>query len=176
MRIVLNVCFLLTFLTACTPSTDSQPTQTAAPAVGRSDTYFEATGDVEVKVEDARAELSKNQIGIVVLTVGTTAKSYRKLGKNYGARLFFSKKFDPKPGKYPVEFAYLDKTDTLGGSFAVGSDLFSHDTKGVAEFLEFGDQVKVRFEFQTAETSGGSEQRRVVTVRGEAVCPRGDAI
>ena len=62
-----------------------------------------------------------------------------------------------------------------GGSFIGPKMRFSHDTEGEAEFLEFGDQVKVRFEFATYDKSEGKEGRAKVTVKGEAVCPRGDA-
>ena len=74
-----------------------------------------------------------------------------------------------------VRFSYLSKKNTLGGSFIGPKMRFSHDTEGEAEFLEFGDQVKVRFEFATYDKSEGKEGRAKVTVKGEAVCPRGDA-
>ena len=66
-------------------------------------------------------------------------------------------------------------TSIEGGSFIGPKMRFSHDTEGEAEFLEFGDQVKVRFEFATYDKSEGKEGRAKVTVKGEAVCPRGDA-
>ena len=67
----------------------------------------------------------------------------------------------------------MNKKNTLGGSF-FGGGLFSHDTKGEAEFLEFGEQVRVRFQFTTYDKSEGEDGRRMVTVKGEAVCPLGD--
>ena len=79
------------------------------------------------------------------------------------------------PQHYEVRFSYLSKKNTLGGSFIGPKMRFSHDTEGEAEFLEFGDQVKVRFEFATYDKSEGKEGRAKVTVKGEAVCPRGDA-
>ena len=39
---------------------------------------------------------------------------------------------------------------------------------------KFGEQVKVRFEFETFDKSAGSEGRGRVLVRGEAVCARAD--
>lgn len=54
------------------------------------------------------------------------------------------------------------------------STTFSHDTTGTAEFIEFGEQVKVRFEFEVFDESEGSEARQRVTVKGEAVCARAD--
>ena len=120
--------------------------------------------------------LFKNRANIVTLNLVSTTAAIRKMGRSYAANLFFSRQFEPKPGKYPIEFGYLSERDTLGGSFVARGPAFSHDTKGEAEFLEFGEQVKVRFEFQVADKSEGEEGRQVVTVRGEAVCPRGDAI
>lgn len=136
-------------------------------------TVFETSGDVTVTVDPAAASLTKNRRGIRTLNITSAPASVRKLGKSYSANLFFSREFDPKPGKYPVAFSYLNKKNTLGGSF-YGGGLFSHDTKGEAEFLEFGEQVKVRFQFTTYDKSEGSEGRRTVTVKGEAVCARGD--
>jgi hypothetical protein len=52
--------------------------------------------------------------------------------------------------------------------------MFSHDTEGTAEFIEFGEQVRVRFEFKTYNKSEGTEGRQGVTVKGEAVCPWAD--
>ncbi len=48
--------------------------------------------------------------------------------------------------------------------------LFSHDTKGTVEFVEFGERIKVRFEFQTFDESDGTGGRRGVTVTGEVIC------
>jgi len=136
-------------------------------------TVFETSGDVTVTVDSAAASLTENRRGIRTLNITSAPASVRKLGKSYSANLFFSREFDPKPGKYPVAFSYLNKKNTLGGSF-YGGGLFSHDTEGEAEFLEFGEQVKVRFQFTTYDKSEGSEGRRTVTVEGEALCPRGD--
>ena len=144
-----------------------------APRSG-AETLFETTGDVAVTVDPAAASLTKNRRGIRTLNITSAPASIRKLGKSYSANLFFSREFDPKPGKYAVAFSYLNKKNTLGGSF-FGGGLFSHDTKGEAEFLEFGEQVKLRFQFTTYDKSEGKEGRRTVTVEGEAVCPRGDA-
>ena len=136
-------------------------------------TVFETSGDVTVTVDPATASLTKNRRGIRTLNITSAPASIRELGKSYSANLFFSREFDPKPGKYPVVFSYLNKQNTLGGSF-FGGGLFSHDTQGEAEFLEFGEQVKVRFQFTTYDKSEGKDGRRTVTVKGEAVCPRGD--
>ncbi len=56
----------------------------------------------------------------------------------------------------------------------MGPELFSHDTAGEAEFLEFGEQVKVRFELMTYSESEGTAGRQGVTVKGKAICSRGE--
>ena len=147
----------------------------AQPPAQRSSTYFEVAGDVTVAVDDATATLFKNRRNIWALNMVSSPVAIKRLKRTYGVNLFFSRKFDPKPGKYPVQFSYLNRKNTLGGSFTGPRMLFSHDTQGEAEFLEFGDQVKVRFEFTTYDKSEGKSDRAQVTVKGEAVCDRGDA-
>ena len=141
----------------------------AAKAV-KSDTFFMVSGDITVSVDDATAAISKIGGKIPALLIRTTPASLRKLGSSYSVNLFFSNGFEPKIGTYPVQFSYRNKPNTLGGSFMQGSNMFSHDTKGTAEFVEFGEQVKVRFECQTFDSSDGTEGRQGVTVKGEAVC------
>jgi len=135
-----------------------------------SDTFFAVTGDVTVSVDDATATMIKVRDRIPVLRIVSSSASIRKLGTSYAVSLFFSDDFSPKPGKYPIEFSYLKKQDTLGGSFNQRGGTFSHDTKGTAEFVEFAERVKVIFEFQTFDKSEGKADRRTVTVKGEAVC------
>ena len=96
------------------------------------------------------------------------------MAQEKGERLFFSTDFEPEPGEYPIEFSYRNQANTLGGSFRGDGTTFSYDTKGTAEFIEFGEQVKVRFEFETFDESEGTEGRRRVTVKGEAICVRAD--
>jgi hypothetical protein len=143
----------------------------------RGDTWFSVSGDVTVNIDDATATLTRIRGRIPALTIVSSPASIRKHGSSYGTDLFFSDDFTPKPGTYPIEFSYRRQTNTLGGSFLHRADMFSHDTKGTAEFVEFGDRVKVRFRFQTFATSDGSADRRGVTVEGEAVCdcPLSDA-
>ena len=111
---------------------------------------------------------------IPALTITSSAASIKKLGKSYSVHLFFSNDFEPAPGIYPVQFSYRNSRNTLGGSFMSREGRFSHDTSGTAEFLEFGEQVRVRFEFQTFDSDEGAEGRKGVTIRGEAVCDRAD--
>jgi hypothetical protein len=136
----------------------------------KSDTFFDVSGDVTVSIDEATATMTKIRGLIPAMTIISTPASVKKLGTSYSVNLFFSNDFEPKPGTYPVEFSYRTLTNTLGGSFMQRGSLFSHDTKGTAEFVEFGERVKVRFEFQTFDKSDGSEGRRGVTVKGEAVC------
>jgi hypothetical protein len=125
-------------------------------AAESSETFFAASGDVTVTVDEATATMTKIRDLIPAITIISAPASVQKLGSTYGANLFFSTDFDPKPGKYPIEFSYRGKANTLGASFRGDGTTFSHDTKGTAEFIEFG------------------EQRRRVTVKGEAVCAAAD--
>ena len=182
MRGMIPIWLLFMLVAGCGSGTESQLSQTQSAgretvqaASARSSTYFEVSGDVNVTVDDAEATLSKNRANIWALNIVTTPASIKKLGKSYSTNLFFSTDFEPAPGKYPIEFSYLREKNTLGGSFFTRGGRFSFDTKGEAEFLEFGEQVRVRFEFQTYSKSEGAEDRQMVTVRGAAVCARGDA-
>ena len=182
MRTLIPIGLLFILVTGCSSGSESQLSQTQSngsetvqAASARSSTYFEVSGDVNVTVDDAEASLAKNRANIWVLNIVTTPASVKKLGKSYSTNLFFSADFEPEPGKYRIEFSYRRQKNTLGGSFFTRGGRFSFDTKGEAEFLEFGEQVRVRFEFQTYSKSEGAEDRQMVTVRGAAVCPRGDA-
>lgn len=141
-----------------------------APEATKSDTFFTVSGDVTVSIDEATATMTKIRGMIPAINIVSTPASIRKLGTSYSVHLFFSDDFEPKPGTYPVEFAYRTLANTLGGSFMQRGSLFSHDTKGTAEFVEFGERIKVRFEFQTFDESAGTEARQGVTVKGEAVC------
>jgi len=143
-------------------------------AAESSDTFFTVSGDLTVTVEEATATMTKIRDRIPAITIISAPASVQELGSTYSVNLFFSDDFEPKPGEYPIEFSYLKLVNTLGGSFRGNGTTFSHDTKGTAEFIEFGEQVKVRFEFETFDQGEGSEGRRRVTVKGEAVCARAD--
>ena len=145
----------------------------STPVLGE-ETRFESTGDVAVTVEDADASIIKNRANIVTLNIVTSTASIKKLKQSYSVNLFFSRDFEAKPGQYPIEFSYLNKKDTLGGSFVSRAGMFSHDTQGEAEFLEFGDQITVKFSFRTFDKSEGSADRRMVTVTGFATCTASD--
>ena len=136
----------------------------------KSDTYFTVTGDVSLPMVEARASIVKLGGKIPAMTISSTSAAIKKFGSSYGANLFFSNDFTPKPGTYPIEFGYRNRKDTLGGSFTQRRGMFSHDTKGTAEFIEFGDKVKVVFEFQSFNGNDKKADRKMVTVKGEAVC------
>ena len=143
-------------------------------ALQSADTFFTISGDITVTVAEAAAEMTKIRDRIPAITIISAPASVQKLGSTYSVNLFFSSDFDPRPGKYPIEFSYSRQVNTLGGSFRGNRTTFSHDTKGTAEFIEFGEQVKVRFEFEVFDESEGTETRQRVTVKGEAVCARAD--
>lgn len=140
----------------------------------QSPTFFSVSGDVEVVVTEATAQMVKIRDRIPAITIVSAPASIRELGTSYSVNLFFSSDFDPKAGEVAIEFSYIRKTDTLGASFRQRGATFSHDTKGTAEFIEFGEQVRVRFEFEVFDGSEGTEGRRRVTVTGEAICARAD--
>ena len=149
-------------------------TSCLAEDVAKSDTFFTVSGDVVVSVDEATAQMVRIRDKIPALTISSAPASIKKLGSSYSVNLFFSNDFEPKPGTYPVQFSYRKHANTLGGSFIKRGGMFSHDTQGTAEFVEFGEQVRVRFQFETFDKSEGSEGRQAVTVKGEAVCPRED--
>ena len=140
----------------------------------RGDSYFEVTGDVTISIDEANAQLIKLGGKIPAMTIVSAPSEIRKHGKSYSVNLFFSNNFEPKPGIYPVAFSYRIKTNTLGGSFGQRGGTFSIDTKGTVEFIEFGEQVRVRFEFEVFNESEGHEGRQGVTVKGEAVATYAD--
>ena len=143
-------------------------------SASQSATHFSVSGDVNVSVDDATATLTKIRGMIPAMTILSTPASIKKNGKSYSVNLFFSDGFEPKPGTYPVAFSYRKKTATLGGSFLNGGRIFSMDTKGTAQIIEYGDEIKVRFEFEVFNESEGDEDRKGVTIKGEAVAAMAD--
>ena len=125
-------------------------------------------------VGEATAEMTKIRDRFPAITIISSPASVQELGSTYSVNIFFSSDFELAPGEYPIEFSYRSQANTLGGSFRGNGTTFSHDTNGTAEFIEVGDRVKVLFEFETFDQSEGSEDRRRVTVKGEAICARAD--
>lgn len=179
MRKFCTALWLTAFLIACGGgASDVESPSNAepeAPAAAAADTWFEVSGDADLRVERATASLFKGRADIVTLNIVSGPAAVRELGRSYSANLFFSQDFEARPGTYPIQFSYRGAANTLGGSF-IGDGMFSHDTEGEAEFTEFGDTVRVRFSFTTYSTSQGETDRSSVTVSGEAVCARGDVL
>lgn len=135
---------------------------------------FAVSGDVTVAVEEATAQMVKIRDRIPAITISSAPASVKKLGTSFNVNLFFSNDFAAQPGKYPIAFSYRNETNTLGASFRQRGAMFSHDTSGTAEFVEFGDSVRVLFEFETFSGSVGSDGRQRVLVKGEAICAKAD--
>jgi hypothetical protein len=149
-------------------------TTSCAEEVAKDETYFSVSGDVSVSVDQATAQMVRIRDRTPALTITSAPASIKKLGGSHSVNLFFSDDFAPNTGTYPIAFSYRKHANTLGGSFIKPGGMFSHDTEGTAEFIEFGEQVRVRFEFKTYNKSEGTEGRQGVTVKGEAVCPWAD--
>lgn len=160
------------------PGCSDEPSDTALAPVeasaSQSATHFSVSGDIDISVDDATATLTRIRDLIPALTILSTPASIRKNGKSYSVNLFFSDGFEPAPGTYPVAFSYRKKTATLGGSFLNGGRIFSMDTKGTAQIIEYGDEIKVRFEFEVFNESEGDADRKRVTIKGEAVAAAAD--
>jgi len=165
---------LITSGVACSEEQAGGKQQQRGSSANRSDTFFSASGDVAVAVDEAICTLVKIRDKYPTMTIASSPASIRKLGKGYSVNLFFSNNFTPAAGVYPVAFSYRTKPNTLGGSFLQRGQMFSHDTRGTAEFTEFGDHVKVRFRFEVFDSSGDSDGRRGVIVEGGAVCAAAD--
>ena len=179
MRKFCTALWLTAFLIACGGAVSNGEPQASAepeaPAATAADTWFEVSGDVDLRVEPATASLFTGRADIVTLNIVSGPAAVREHGRSYSANLFFSQDFEAQPGTYPIQFSYRGAANTLGGSF-IGDGMFSHDTTGEAEFTEFGDTVRVRYSFTTYSTSQGETNRSSVTVTGEAVCARGDVL
>lgn len=169
--VILRPFLFCALLGISSPGCTDEPSDTAA---GQSDTFFTVSGDVTVSIDEATATLVRIRGKYPAMTIVSAPSSIKKLGKSYSANLFFSNDFEPKPGTYPIAFSYRVHPNTLGGSFLQRGAMFSHDTVGTAEFIEFGDEVKVRFEFEVFDQSEGTEGRQSVTVKGEAVAQHAD--
>jgi len=160
---------LLVGLVACGGDEDADVEQASQTA--DNDTFFSVSGDVTVTVEEATANMVRIRDRIPAMTIVSAPASIKKLGSSYSINLFFSNDFEREPGTYPIAFSYRKQPNTLGGSFMKSGGMFSTDTKGIAEFIEFGERVRVHFEFQVFDKSEEAEGRQGVTVKGEAVCP-----
>ncbi len=94
-------------------------------------------------------------------------------GVGFNVNIFFSRKFEPAEGTFPILFSYLSENDGLGGSVIVSGEesaMFSHDTAGEAVFSSFGDVIEGSFAYEAFEGSG--ECRRTIRVKGTFIQER----
>ena len=146
----------------------------SSAAAAQTDTFFSVTGDVTAEIKTATATMTRIAGRFPAITIVSSPAATKELAGSHSVNLFFSNDFSNKPGTYPIQFSYRKHANTLGGSFMMPGNRFSHDTTGTAHFLEFGEQVKVQFEFRTFNESKGVEGRQSITIKGEAVCDRVD--
>ncbi|MBV1918098.1 MAG: hypothetical protein KUG65_08575 [Sphingomonadaceae bacterium] len=151
------------------PGCSEEQGETVAPTAPKGNTFFAISGDINASVDEATATMFKIGGKYPAIAIASSPASIKRHGTSYQANLFFSNDFTPKPGVYPVQFSYRMHPNTLGGSIMQSGTIFSHDTVGTAEFTEVGEQLKLRFEFQTFSESEGKEGRQSATVKGEAV-------
>lgn len=138
---------------------------------------LEVSGDVKAKVTNAQADVFyMKAIKIWRVTIETPFKEYRKTGKKVSAHIFFSRDFTLETKKYPIAFSYLNKKDTLGGSFfnkIKGQRIpgFSFDTKGELTITKIGDTVEGTFSYKTY-TSDSKPPQKSVIVSGTFSIPK----
>ena len=139
---------------------------------------FSASGAYEMTLDETSAAVSYNKhVKIWMIRLYTSGEYKKKHGQGFSAQLFFSRDFAAAPGEYPIRFSYLNKENTLGGSFIVSGDdrvMFSHDTFGTVTFTAFNDRIEGNFEYKAYDRS--EEPRKEVHVSGSFDLPRGDAL
>jgi hypothetical protein len=139
---------------------------------------FKISGDRSVSYDSASASISfMKAIKIWHIKLSTPYDYKKREGSGFMVNLFFSRKFSPKTGTFPIKFSYLNEPNTLGGSLVVTGEkkgMFSHDTDGKITFKSFGDTVSGEFEMTTLKKRRGQEDEKV-TIKGSFTCPRGDA-
>ena len=149
----------------------------AAGVVSAGDGTIDVQGAFEATIEDASVNLAFNErAGIWMLQLRSPREYKEENGVGFNVNLFFSRRFEPATGTFPILFSYLAEKDGLGGSVIVSGEesvMFSHDTAGEAVFSSFGDVVEGSFAFEAFEGSG--ECRRTIRVRVTFSCARGKA-
>lgn len=134
---------------------------------------FKFNGVIKGKVSDASVKFSyMKTIKIWNLSM---SKSNMKPYESYNVNIFFSRKFTPGTGIFPIEFSYLNRKDTCGGSFRFFAKdgkrgFFSSDTKGKITIKEFSDTVKGTFEMKVFD-----KEKKEMNVSGSFELPKGDA-
>ncbi len=133
---------------------------------------FKYNGFVNGKAVNAAANFSfMKRVNIRRLSLSTYDKATRDRA---GVNIFFSRKFNPKAGTFPIAFSYLGKLDTCGGSFSFKKGdkrgLFSHDTKGEITFETFKGKAKGSFKMDVFDRDG-----KKIEVSGSFELEMGDA-
>jgi hypothetical protein len=138
---------------------------------------FETSGAVKVKIDKPKVSIFFNKaIKIWMLQLKTPSDYKKKHGAAYISTLFFSRNFTPGVGEFPIKFSYLNKENTLGGSFIVSGkkrNMFSFDTEGKITFTKFDDIIEGSYQLTTYD--GSKADRQQVSVKGSFSLPRGDA-
>ncbi len=165
-HVIITILFLVGSLTAAG----------ADNMVGKGE--FKVSGDRSVICDSAAASFSyMKTVKIWSITLSTPYAYKKKSGSGFMVKLFFSRKFSPKAGTFPIKFSYLNKPGTLGGSLVVSGEkrgMFSHDTEGTITFKSFGDTVTGEFEMTILKKKRGQKDQKV-SINGSFTCPRGDA-
>jgi len=124
-------------------------------AVGESSFKYKGFADGEAANAVARFSFMKS-INIWHMSLSTYDKTTRDRAS---VNIFFSRKFNPKAGTFPIAFSYLNKPDTCGGSFSFKKGdkrgLFSYYTKGEITFETFKEKAKGSFQMDVSDKEGG---------------------
>lgn len=133
---------------------------------------FKYKGFVSGNAAGAAAGFSlMKRVNIRRLSLSTYDKTTRDRA---GVNIFFSRKFNPKAGTFPIAFSYLNKPDTCGGSFSFKQGdkrgLFSYDTKGEITFETFNETAKGSFRMEVFDRDG-----KKIEVSGSFELEVGDA-
>ena len=135
---------------------------------------LKSTGDIAIEIPQAHISMNyMKRINIWHIRIKTPIKDYRKNGIEGSAHLFFSRRFTLKTGKYPVAFSYLNKKDTMGGTFFYEAkpkktERFTHNTTGEINFTKIGDLLEGDFSFTVYSDK---ENSRSVKVSGKFSLP-----
>ncbi len=107
--------------------------------------------------------------------MGTPHPEYKKTGKKVTAHLFFSRNFNLEAKTYPIAFSYLNKKDTMGGTFfyrVKGQRIpsFTYDTTGEITITKTGAAIEGTFSY-TVFSSGRKAPKKSVKVTGKFSVP-----
>jgi hypothetical protein len=142
---------------------------------GTGQNSLKSSGDFVVHVEKADADMFYMEaIKIWRITISTPPLQYKKTSKQGTAHLFFSRDFNLEAKEYPIAFSYLNKKDTLGGTFFYRemkqkTNRFTHDTVGRLTVTKVGETLEGTFSYKVY--SGSKEPRKSVTVTGKFSIP-----